>query len=97
MVTGLLRGELQSLQPEDSDLDGKPPLVTVDGRNTKNGKPALQPLPTHILPDLRTWLSRKPAHAPLFPADRNSSLMIKADLKAAGIPSDDHCFHGLRH
>ena len=23
--------------------------------------------------------------------------MIKADLKAAGIPADPHCFHGLRH
>ncbi|MBV8130118.1 MAG: hypothetical protein JO114_20915 [Planctomycetaceae bacterium] len=34
---------------------------------------------------------------PLFPEDRNSALMIRADLKAAGIPSDDYDFHGLRH
>ena len=97
MVTGLRRGELQALRPEDFDLDGNPPTASLDGRFTKNGKPANQPLPSHMILGLRSWLAGKPPHVPIFPADRNSSLMIKADLKAAGIPSDDHCFHGLRH
>jgi integrase len=97
MVTGLRRGELQALRPEDLDLDGKPPVVNLDGQFTKNGKSARQPLPSHLIPALRTWLATKPSYAPIFRADRNSSLMIKADLRDAGIPSDNHCFHELRH
>ena len=58
---------------------------------------AIQPLPSHVIPALRSWLATKPSMTPLFPPDRNSSLMIKADLKAAGIPADDFDFHGLRH
>ena len=97
LVTGLRRSELQSLTPESFDLDADPPTVFVAGAHTKNGKDAIQPLPAHIIAELRTWLSSKPAYAPLFPPDRNSSLMIKADLKAAAIPADGFDFHCLRH
>jgi integrase len=97
LVTGLRRGELQALRPEDFDLDGSPPTVSLDGQFTKSGKPAHQPIPSSLLSELRSWLASKPAHGSIFPHDRNSSLMIKADLKAAGIPADPHCFHGLRH
>ena len=97
LVTGLRRSELQSLTPESFNLNAHPPTVFVAGAHTKNGKDATQPLPAHVIPELRTWLSSKPVYAPLFPTDRNCSLMIRADLKAAGIPSDGFDFHCLRH
>jgi integrase len=67
LFTGLRRGELQALRPEDFDLDGSPPMVSLDGQFTTNGKPALQPLLTSLLPELRTWLATRPAHVPTFP------------------------------
>lgn len=97
VLTGFRRSELQSLTPEAFNLDADPPTVFVAGAHTKNGKDAIQPLPVYIIDDLRSWLAGKPAYATLFPPDRNSSLMIKADLKAAGIPSDRFTFHSLRH
>jgi Phage integrase family len=95
--TGLRRLELQALRPESFDLDPAAPTVTLPPPRTKNRKGARQPLPAYILPDLQAWLASKPPHVPIFPADRNTSLIIKADLKTAGIPSDDYCFHSLRH
>jgi hypothetical protein len=97
IYTGLRRSELQSLTPESFSLDASPPTVSLPGRDTKNSDDATQPLPFHVIPALRSWLETKPSMTPLFPPDRNSSLMIKADLKAAGIPADDFDFHGLRH
>jgi integrase len=83
--------------PESFNLDARPPIVSLPGRDTKNSDAAVQPLPSHVIPALRTWLATKPSMTALFPPDRNSNLMIKADLKAAGIPADDFDFHGLRH
>ena len=91
------RSELQSLTPESFDLGGATPVVSLPGRDTKNSDDAIQPLPSHVIPALRTCLATKPSQKPLFPEDRNSALMIRADLKAAGIPSDAYDFHGLRH
>jgi hypothetical protein len=64
---------------------------------TKNGKPVSQPLPSRIVPGLRAWLTDRPADAPIFLAHRNTSLMIKADQKAAGIASDPFTLHSLGH
>lgn len=97
MTTGLRRSELQALRPENFDLGHAPPLIRLSGAHTKNGRDALQPLPTPIVLSLRSWLSKKPPHAPLFPADRNSAIMYRADLRDAGISSDHHTFHELRH
>jgi len=101
LSTGWRRGELQALKPESFDLDASPPRVSlkghIAGELTKNRKAAVQPLPDYIVPELRSWLAGKPAGMPIFPHDRNSSLMIKADLKAAGIPADEFTFHSLRH
>ena len=97
IYTGLRRSELQSLTPESFDLDATPPNVALPGRDTKNSDDAVQPLPSHVIPALRSWLATKPRQKPLFPEDRNSALMIRANLKAAGIPSDAYDFHGLRH
>jgi integrase len=97
IYTGLRRSELQSLTPGSFDLDATPPNVALPGRDTKNSDDAVQPLPSHVIPALRSWLATKPRQKPLFPEDRNSALMIRANLKAAGIPSDAYDFHGLRH
>jgi integrase len=101
MYTGFRRGELQALTPEFFALDNSPATVTlkgnVKGQLTKNRKRARQPLPAHIIPELRTWLAGKPPGVAIFPHDQNSSTMIKGDLKSAGIPSDEITFHSLRH
>jgi integrase/recombinase XerC/integrase/recombinase XerD len=97
VCTGLRRLELQALRPESFDLNPNALTVSLPPPRTKNRKGAVQPLPSYSVPDLRDWLATKRPNTPLFPADRNSSMMIKADLKAAGIPSDDYCFHSLRH
>ena len=59
MVTGLRRGELQSLTPESFDLEGSPAVVSLPGRDTKNSDDAIQPLPSHVVPSLRSWLAGK--------------------------------------
>ncbi|MFO0889334.1 MAG: tyrosine-type recombinase/integrase [Isosphaeraceae bacterium] len=97
MTTGFRRGELQALTPESLSLEGPIPTVALPGSATKNGKPALQPLPAHLATALKDWLFGRPPAPPLFPADRNSAVMIRADLRAAGIPSNPYTFHSLRH
>jgi integrase len=96
-VTGLRRGELQALRPECFGLDGPIPIVSLPGVATKNGKPAVQPLPADLVPALRRWLASFPAGTPIFPANHNTSVMIRADLKAAGIAPNGFDFHSLRH
>jgi integrase len=97
MVTGLRRGELQSLTPESFDLDAAPAIVSLPGVDTKNSDDAIQPLPSHVVPSLRSWLAGKPPGRPLWPSGHNTALMIRADLKAAGIDPEPFDFHCLRH
>ncbi len=44
-----------------------PPVVSLPGRDTKNSNDAVQPLPSHVIPALRSWLASKPSMSPLFP------------------------------
>jgi integrase len=97
MVTGLRRGELQSLTPESFFLDGSPAVVSLPGRDTKNSDDAIQPLPAHVVPALRSWLALKPVGRSLWPPERNTALMVRTDLKAAGIAPEAFDFHCLRH
>jgi len=96
-ITGLRRGELQSLTPGSFSLTGDIPVVSLPGTATKNGEPAVQPLPAHVVQDLRSWLFSRPVDRPLWPPERNTALMIRADLKAAGIAPEPFDFHCLRH
>ena len=97
-ITGLRRCELQSLTPSSFSLEGNPPVVSLPGRDTKNSDDAIQPLPSHVVPSLRSWLAGKPVDKPLWAIPVvNSSLMIKTDLKAAGIAPEAFDFHCLRH
>ena len=96
-ITGLRRGELQSLTPGSFNLVGDIPVVSLPGTATKNGEPAVQPLPGHVVQELRSWLSSRSVDRPLWPPERNTALMIRADLKAAGIDPEPFDFHCLRH
>ena len=96
-ITGLRRGELQSLTRESFSLEGSPPVVRLPGADTKNSEDAIQPLPSHVVPSLRSWLASKPVGRSLWPFEPNSAAMLRADLKAAGIEPDGYCFHSLRH
>jgi len=97
MVTGLRRGELQSLTPESFSLEGGPAVVSLPGRDTKNSDDVVQPLPAHVVPALRSWLALKPLGRSLWPPERNTALMVRTDLKAAGIAPEAFDFHCLRH
>ena len=97
MLTGLRRGELQSLTPESFNLEGSPAVVSLPGRDTKNSDDAIQPLPAHVVPALRSWLASKPVGRSLWPPERNTALMVRTDLKAAGIAPEAFDFHCLRH
>ena len=96
-ITGLRRGELQSLTRESFSLEGSPPVVRLPGADTKNSEDAIQPLPAHVVPSLRSWLAGKSVERSLWPFEPNSAAMLRADLKAAGIEPDGYCFHSLRH
>jgi integrase len=96
-ITGLRRKELQSLVPESFSLDGNPAVVSLPGRDTKNSDEAIQPLPAHVVPDLRSWLANKGAGLSLWPWVWNTAEMLRSDLKAAGIDGEAYCFHSLRH
>jgi integrase len=97
--TGLRRGELCSLTPENFDLDADPPAVTCSGKNTKNGQDAVQPIRPELAAMLRPWLLGKPLGKPVFALDRdNAARALRSDLKAAGIAGwADYDFHSLRH
>ena len=44
-ITGLRRGELQSLTRESFSLEGSPPVVRLPGADTKNSEDAISPCP----------------------------------------------------
>ena len=96
-ITGLRRGELQALTPESFSLEGNPAVVSLPGCDTKNSDNAIQPLPSHVIPALRSWLAGKSVGRPLWPEVQDTALMLRNDLKAAGIAPDAYCFHSLRH
>lgn len=92
-ITGLRRGELQALTPESFSLEGNPAVVSLPGCDTKNSDDAIQPLPSHVIPALRSWLAGKSVGRPLWPEVQDTALMLRNDLKAAGIAPDAYCFH----
>ena len=96
MMTGLRRGELQSLTPESFSLDGSPAVVSLPGRDTKNSDDAIQPLPTLSRPFDPGWPASPRGVLSGHPSG-NTALMIRWDLKAAGIAPEAFDFHCLRH
>ena len=104
MGTGFRVSELASLLPSSFALDGMPPMATVDAAYAKNRKTAVQPLPPDLAEALAEYLAGKPADRPIWPGTwvEKAAVMIRRDLKAAGIPYRDDTgrvadFHCLRH
>ncbi len=104
--TGYRAGELAALTVAALNLDAEPPSIDLDGRFTKNGKPARQPVPDDLAGWLRGSVVGLPASAPVWPGkwmDRPSEL-IQKDAAAAGLPLEVETkdgtqvldFHSLR-
>ncbi len=97
--TGFRAGELQSLTPEDFDLDADQPTITCRAAYTKNHHEAVQPIRPELADFLRPWVQGKASGSPVF-AFRidNAARMLREDLEAAGIAQPgDYDFHCLRH
>jgi integrase len=99
--TGFRASELASLTPERFDLAADPPTVTVPAAYAKNGREAVQPLPPALADRLAPWLATLAPGRPAFdPMPEKTAELIRADLKAAGIPyataSGVADFHALR-
>ena len=99
--TGLRSAELRTLTPERFDLAADPPTLTVLACYAKNGREAVQPLPTALADRLASWVASKPAGRPIFQGmTKRTAEMLAIDLKAAGIkretPSGVVDFHALR-
>jgi integrase len=109
-MTGYRVNELASLCPSNFNLDAvdaPSPEITLSAVHTKNGETAVQPLPPDLVAELRAYLAKKPADAPVWPGtwhDRAAE-MLRLDLEACGIPyvvegPDGPLFadfHALRH
>ena len=95
MLTGLRRGELQSLSPESFNLEGSPAVVSLPGLDT-NSDDAVQPLPpTSFHPYDPGWPASPWGVLAATRAEHRSD--VRTDLKAAGIAPEAFDFHCLRH
>jgi integrase len=97
--TGFRLAELMSLTPESFDVGADPPTITCLGKNTKNGRDAIQPIRPELAAMLRPWLVGKPPGEPVFLIDYcNAAPALRSDLKEAGVDSSEcYDFHCLRH
>ena len=97
--TGLRAKELASLTPESFDLDAA--TVTVRAAHSKHRRTDVLPLRADLVALLRPWLEGRPRTRRLWRLPDKCSLMIKADLAAAGVPYETPAgtadFHALRH
>jgi integrase len=106
-ASGFRAEELSTLRPGSFDLDGELPTVTLSAENAKNGRTAVQPLPTDVAQELRAYLNGRPADSPVWPGRwfKKAAEMLRIELDACGIPyavegpdgplyAD---FHALRH
>jgi hypothetical protein len=81
------------------DAYSETPTITCLPSNTKNGKPARQPILPELAAMLRPWLAEKAPGQPVFVMRRfQIPRVIHKDLEAAGVENavafDFHC---LRH
>ena len=102
MATGLRYSEIASIRPASFRWDGPSASVSVSAAYTKNGEPALLPLPEDLAADLRPFVSAIAGDGPVFPLPEDKGAeMLRSDLEAAGIPYEDPAglffdFHALR-
>jgi integrase len=106
-ATGFRAGELARLTPQAFELTARPPTATLAAEHAKNGRTAVQPLPTDVAATLRNYLSGRQTDQPVWPGAwwQRAADMIRADLSLARVPfavdgpegrlcADFHC---LRH
>ncbi len=104
--TGYRAGELAALTPRCFTLDTDQPIIELDGRFTKNGKTARQPVPAERANTRRDFLAGRPLNEPAWSGKwhTRSAELIQGDARDAGIPlvidtkDAEHVldFHSLR-
>jgi integrase len=103
VATGYRAGELAKLTPAHFDLNADVPVARLKGKDTKNKKPAEQPIPPTVVARLQKHLKGRPVDKPVWPGtwSKRSAIMFKEDMAAAGIPlvvdGEEALFHSLRH
>ncbi len=99
VATGYRAEELSRLTPANFNLDADPPVVWLKGRQTKNKKPADQPIPRAVAARLRSYLSDRSSVHPVWPGTwyTKAADMFREDLAAAAVPEVAAVFHSLRH
>jgi len=102
--TGLRANEIRSLTTNDFRLEGKTPTVTVRAAYSKHRREDTQPITSDLASELRAILEGRSEQTSLLslPDKCNIARMLRADLKAAEIGSEDASghrvdFHALRH
>jgi len=99
--TGLRANELRSLTRGSFDLEGGSPAVTVAAAYSKHRREDRLPLRADTAAMLKGFFALKTSEARAFHVLRKTAKMLKADLKAAGIPYKTGAglldFHSLRH
>lgn len=101
--TGLRAAELASLTPASFDFSQTPPIVTVEAAYSKRRRRDQLPLHPDVARSLQSLVTGRPAGETLWPGNwrKRSSLMIQADLRAAGVEFEvakrQFDFHALRH
>lgn len=100
--TAFRASELASLTPESFALDGGQPTITVKAGYSKRRTQDIQLIRPDLAAMLRQWLVGKETGHHVFNAPEKTAKMMRADLKAVGIPYRDSAglvadFHSLRH
>ncbi len=100
--TGFRVNELRSLTRRSFDLDATPATVTVEAGYSKRRRRDEQPIREDLAMLLQTYLAGREANEPIFHIPAKPGLMLREDLKAAGVPYKDGAdrvvdFHALRH
>ena len=98
----LLRARaLRELTPRDCHLEAADPFVFVRGETDKTGRTRSIPIPPEIAAELAELIQGKPKDRPIWNMPEGMALVLRADLKVAGIPfrtAEGTCdFHALRH
>lgn len=101
VTTGLRHAELRRLNWVDIRLDANPPHIYFPGDSAKNKRPATLVLTEEAANQLRSIHPGDRATGRVFSGGMPSHHTFNADLKAAGIPKQDHLarsvsFHTLR-
>ncbi len=98
IFTGLRRKEIASLEVSHLDLDGGG--LHLDAAWTKNRRAGFQPLPSGLLKRLADAAQGRDPSAPLLHVPNWPAIVLRVDLKRAGIPEKGPGgkvdFHSLR-